>query len=225
MHQPPRLYIDFDGTISAADTTDMILESFALPEWQVAEAAWERGEIGSRECMAQQVSCLRVTPAELARMAADIPVDPGFAGFIDLCRRWNMPFTILSDGLDVVARMVLDRLGITAPILSNRMESLGGDRWQLAFPYADAKCLTRAGNCKCASLEAEQRRGAPAILIGDGRSDFCGAGAADQVFAKGRLATYCRDNRIAHVPFDNFTELTDLFRTGLPLRRPMVAAE
>ncbi len=226
MSLPPRLYIDFDGTISAMDTTDMILERFALPEWRAVEAAWERGEIGSRECMARQVSLLRVTPDELHRMVLDIPVDPGFAGFVALCRHWDVPFTILSDGLDVVARGVLGRLGLSPPVLSNRMEPAGDDRWRLTFPHIDARCLTNAGNCKCASLEAEQRRGGPAILIGDGRSDFCGAGAADRVFAKGRLAAYCQEHGIPHVPFTGFTELTELFHVWLPvLCRNLAAAE
>ncbi len=212
----PQLYIDFDGTISATDTTDLILERFALPEWHAVEAAWERGEMGSRECMARQVALLRATPAAMAEMVQEIAVDPGFMGFVELCRQWNLPFTILSDGLDVVARGVLQRLGVDAPVLSNRMEPVGEDQWRLTFPYSSAGCATAAGNCKCACMEAGQRRtGGLTILIGDGRSDFCGAGSADQVFAKGKLAAHCRDHAISHQPFTGFTDLTALFHDWL----------
>lgn len=227
MRPLPHLYIDFDGTISATDTTDQILDRFALPEWHAVEAAWERGEIGSRECMARQVSLLRVTPHALADMVMHIPVDPGFIGFVDLCRQWNLPFTILSDGLDVVARGVMRRLAISAPVLSNRMEPVGDDQWRLTFPYASAGCATAAGNCKCACLEAGQRKGGGlTVLIGDGRSDFCGAGSADQVFAKGKLAAHCRDNAIAHVSFTGFADLTPLFHDWLVgAAYPVAAAE
>src|SRR4051812_17596784 len=42
---------DFDGTISLRDVTDSLLERFGRPGWRELEQAWERGEIGSRECM------------------------------------------------------------------------------------------------------------------------------------------------------------------------------
>jgi 2-hydroxy-3-keto-5-methylthiopentenyl-1-phosphate phosphatase len=44
-----RVFVDFDGTISLEDTTDVILERFADPEWRKVEAEWLAGIIGSRE--------------------------------------------------------------------------------------------------------------------------------------------------------------------------------
>ena len=35
-----RVFVDFDGTISLEDTTDVILERFADPEWRKVEAEW-----------------------------------------------------------------------------------------------------------------------------------------------------------------------------------------
>lgn len=228
MRPLPHLYIDFDGTISAEDTTDLILERFALPAWTDVEAAWERGEIGSRECMARQVSLLRASPLALARLVAEIPVDPAFVDFARLCADRGLPFTILSDGLDLVARGVLRRLGIDAPVLSNRLENVARDQWRLTFPYANPGCATAAGNCKCACLEAGQRQGGGlTVLIGDGRSDFCGAGSADQVFAKGKLIAHCRDNDIPHVAFNGFADLAPLFLDWLdrPFTVPAVKTD
>jgi 2-hydroxy-3-keto-5-methylthiopentenyl-1-phosphate phosphatase len=45
-----RVFVDFDGTISLEDTTDVILERFADPEWRKVESEWLAGIIGSREC-------------------------------------------------------------------------------------------------------------------------------------------------------------------------------
>lgn len=39
---------DFDGTISLNDTTDHLLETFALDGWQAIEQQWEQGLIGSK---------------------------------------------------------------------------------------------------------------------------------------------------------------------------------
>ena len=43
------------------------------------------------------------------------------------------------------------------------------------------------------------------ILIGDGRSDFCCAHAADRVFARAQLIAYCRANAVEFLPFESFT--------------------
>ncbi|AUN32583.1 hypothetical protein [Niveispirillum cyanobacteriorum] len=161
------------------------------------------------------------------RFIANIPVDPGFPAFARMCREHGQPFTILSDGLDRVTYGVMRRLGLSVPIRSNRLESLDDGRWRLGFPHADAGCMTMAGNCKCAGMEAMRGDyGRPPALICYGRSDFCGAGAATHVFAKGRLATHCRDHGIAHQPFAGFQDLTPVFADWLNRHfRPAVAAE
>lgn len=217
---PLHLFIDFDGTISEEDTTDLLLQRFADPEWEAVENAWLQGAIGSRECMSRQVGLLRVTPEGLDGFLDGIRVDPGFAGFMALCRRHGVPVTILSDGLDRVARGVLDRIGVDAPVVSNRLSWQGGDRWRLDFPHARADCASTAGNCKCARVWPDAPRPAPAlgpasVLIGDGRSDFCAAGAAGLVFAKGKLAAHCRERAIPHTEFAGFADLTPLFQRML----------
>jgi 2-hydroxy-3-keto-5-methylthiopentenyl-1-phosphate phosphatase len=60
-----RVFVDFDGTISLEDTTDVILERFADPEWRKVESEWLAGVIGSRECLARQIDLVRATPEEL----------------------------------------------------------------------------------------------------------------------------------------------------------------
>src|SRR5258708_36358064 len=64
-----RMFVDFDGTIALEDTTDVILERFALPEWRVVEADWVAGLIGSRECLARQVDMIRARPDDLDDVA------------------------------------------------------------------------------------------------------------------------------------------------------------
>ena len=53
------VYCDFDGTITKGDTIDVLLEELAHPSWRDVEERWVRGEIGSRECMAQQVPLIQ----------------------------------------------------------------------------------------------------------------------------------------------------------------------
>lgn len=226
------LFIDFDGTISREDTTDLILQRFADPGWETVEDAWARGEIGSRDCMARQVALLRALPADLDGFAGGIEVDPDFPAFIALCRRHGLAVTVLSDGLDRVARSVLRRLGFDVPVLSNRLRWQGGDRWQLEFPHARPDCTSAAGNCKCSRFAVSPGKGTGkvadgrvAALIGDGRSDFCAAEQAGAVFAKGKLARHCRETGIPHTAFSGFGDLAPLFEGWLERVRPAAAGE
>jgi len=48
----------------------VFLERFADPVWREVEAAWQGGRISSRECMARQMTLLRVTPEVLDNSAS-----------------------------------------------------------------------------------------------------------------------------------------------------------
>jgi 2,3-diketo-5-methylthio-1-phosphopentane phosphatase len=197
-----RVFVDFDGTIALEDTTDVILERFALPSWRRVEADWVEGRIGSRECLARQVDLIRACQRDLDRVASAIPLDPHFLEFAALCRANAIPLTVVSDGFYQVVTMMLARAGAEVTVLANRLVRIGADRWRLTFPHASKACRSAAGNCKCRALDCEP--GTLRILIGDGRSDFCAAESADLVFAKGALAEHCQANGLAYQVFGNF---------------------
>jgi 2,3-diketo-5-methylthio-1-phosphopentane phosphatase len=203
-----RIFVDFDGTISLEDTTDVVLERFADPSWQKVESEWLAGHIGSRECMKRQVELIRATPEELDALCEEIPLDPHFPDLVALCRRRDIPVTVVSDGLDRTITRMLSRFDIDVPVLANKLVYLGDRRWTLEFPYADAGCEAGAGNCKCLALTKKPHT--LRILIGDGRSDFCASETADLVLAKSALAEHCQANGVPFIVFGNFAGATPL---------------
>lgn len=214
--RPFRLFVDFDGTISLADSTDALLERFAEPEWETAETDWLAGKIGSAECMRRQVATLRLRPEALHAFVATVELDPGFKDFVALAGSYGAPIAVVSDGLDLVIQGALKNAGLSLPVFANRLTWQGGDRWSLAFPYASPGCEAEAGHCKCKSLSTDRTA---AVLIGDGRSDYCGAGAADFVFAKAALLDHCRANKIPHEPFTGFSDLAPRFAAFAQTKR------
>jgi 2,3-diketo-5-methylthio-1-phosphopentane phosphatase len=218
-----RVLVDFDGTISKVDTTDLLLERFAAPAWRDIEEEWKAGRIGSRECMVRQIDLVRATPAEMDAFIATVEIDPGFAGFVLLFRGLGHALTVLSDGLDRTIRTVLDRADIDLPYFANHLQWLGGDRWRLTFPHAKGTCATLAGNCKCSFAEARPRE--ITIMVGDGRSDFCVAERADLVLAKGSLREHCRGKDLPHYGFENFDEAAALLARWLDARGAGMAHE
>lgn len=205
-------FCDFDGTVSVKDVTDVLLESYALPEWRDIEALWRAGTIGSMECMRRQVALLRCSRKELDALADAIAIDPGFPEFVAACQEAAMPVTVVSDGLDYCIRRVLRHYGLAGlPVYANRLEMLGEDRYALDFPYAHDGCLSASGTCKCALVRALRQPGTNAVLVGDGASDFCAASrAADFVFAKGTLLEHCREHSLPHAAYQDFSEVKQL---------------
>jgi len=196
---------DFDGTITCADTVDAILEHFAMPAWLDIEAEWKAGKIGSRECMAQQVELLRVSPTELDAFIDQIEIDPESVGFFADCLRMDIPVTVVSDGFDWVVRRVLARIGLRAiPVIANRLVHMGDDRWSLRFPHSAANC--GSGVCKCSVVNGKTQL----VHIGDGRSDACVSDICDVVFAKGWLLETRTKRGMASIPFESFATVRAL---------------
>ncbi len=198
---------DFDGTISTADVTDSLLQRFGQPGWQALEDAWERGEIGSRECMKGQVALLDMDRAELDAHLETIEVDPHFAAFVREARKLGMPVQVVSDGIDYAIRSVLARHGLDGlPVIANRLVQAGPRQWRLESPWASGRCERASGNCKCERLAEQRALHGRVLFVGDSTSDFCVSGRADFVFAKYKLIAHCESKGIAHAPFVGFSD-------------------
>lgn len=207
---------DFDGTITRADATDALLETFALPAFREWEDRWERGEITSRECLARQVELIRADRAELMQFVAELPIDEGIITLDRRCAERGIPLMIVSDGLDLIIEAVLQQHGLShIPAISNHLVWNGNGFPSLGFPFASPDCWVGAGTCKCAAAASNGFSLMETVYIGDGRSDRCVATVAQQVFAKGRLREWCDLQRIACKPFETLTDVTErLFRDG-----------
>jgi len=218
-----RVFVDFDGTIAPVDTTDLLLERFAAPAWRDIEEDWKAGRIGSRECLVRQIDLVRASQAEMDAFIAAIEIDPGFVDFARLCGRLGHPIMVVSDGLDRTIRAVLERHRLELPFYANHLEWRGADRWRLTFPHARSDCRALSGNCKCRFTEGAPRE--MSIVVGDGRSDFCVAGRADLVLAKGALLDHCSAANLPHFAFVDFGEATHLLAGWLERRVSSDTAE
>ncbi|MBN9046730.1 MAG: MtnX-like HAD-IB family phosphatase [Rhizobiales bacterium] len=219
-----QVYCDFDGTISLQDVTDHVLERLAGPQWEEIEALWAAGRIDSGTCMRQQVALIRASREELDRVLDTVKIDSGFANFAALCAAEHIPLTIVSDGVDYFIRHVLKRHGLDSiPVIANRLlvsQAAGETVYALASPYADSACRAASGVCKCKVVKAS----GPRIYVGDGRSDFCVSDQPEIVFAKSKLAAYCRQSGIAFLPYDSFGDVAQSLRSLLPALRAGIAA-
>jgi len=203
-----QVFCDFDGTISAVDTTDHVLERLASPQWEALEAHWRAGRITAAACMRGQVALIKGADADLDAVLDEVELDPEFPAFAAWCAENGVELTIVSDGVDYFIRRLLARYGLaTLPVVSNRLAGKAGAR-QLKQPHAREGCAAGAGVCKCAAAAAGGRASQALVYVGDGRSDFCVSAKADILFAKGELAAYAAGRGQAHHEFNSFREIT-----------------
>ncbi|CAM4201629.1 MtnX-like HAD-IB family phosphatase [Comamonas aquatilis] len=213
---------DFDGTISVLDVTDTLLNRFGQPGWQELEDTWERGEIGSRECMKGQVALLDMSEAQLQTHLDTIEIDPHFVGFVAEATQLGIKVQVVSDGIDYAIRHVLTRHGLAhLEVIANRLVQTDARSWRLESPFASAHCARASGNCKCERLAEQQAVHGRVLYIGDSTSDFCVSGKADLVLAKYKLIAHCQSHGIAYAPFENFGQATVLLgQTVLGMELP-----
>ncbi len=200
-----RLHVlcDFDGTITVRDTVDVLLSELADPEWEIIEERWIRGEIGSRECMAQQVSLIRGGWSAMQSVLDKVEIEPDFPAFVNWCRTWNIPITVVSDGIDRAIRYLFDRRGIIVDaVYANHLVERSDGSFSLLFSQSNRLAGCQSGVCKCRIAGTVRK-----IVIGDGRSDFCWAKEAEILFAKSKLAEHCRAERIPYNSFDSFNSI------------------
>lgn len=203
------VFLDFDGTVTIADTGVHLLARLAGPGWRALDDDYAAGRIGSRECLVRQWAMLAGTDEALLRaVAREVPVDPGFGPLVGALASAGAEVTVVSDGFGFRAREVCEEVGVA--LLANEVDFATGE---LRFPHADRCCpCSTCGTCKQAPIKDARRRGRLTLLVGDGTSDRKAALLADVLFAKGPLADWCEE---AGVPYRPFNCLDDVHRALL----------
>lgn len=197
-------FIDFDGTITRADTCATMVEAFAKGDWEQINHLWEEKKLSTEECANLTFQMFRATPEDIRKLVESIEIDEYFKAFLAFCSERDYSAYVLSDGYDFNIRTVFQKHGIDLPFYANRMVYDGG--FKIECPHLNPDC-GNCGVCKTKLMEELREPGRQAVYIGDGYSDTCPAGKADLVFAKGTLYRYCREKGIAAHHFNNFYDI------------------
>jgi 2-hydroxy-3-keto-5-methylthiopentenyl-1-phosphate phosphatase len=204
--------VDFDGTICRHDVSEEILRAFATPEWMDIDIRFQRGEIGSRECLVRQGALLEGTRRDMLRYALDrYAIDPTFAPFVAWAQDVGIEVAVASDGLGFYIEPMLRSAGVAGiSILTNEVTLVPGERPSFFLPNAHPVCVG-CGTCKMQAVLSRRDRLGPVAFVGEGHSDRYGALYADVVFAKKHLVDICRADGVTFHPWETFDDV----RTGL----------
>jgi len=201
-----RIYCDFDGTITKADTTDEVLSRLAGDGWVRLEEEWVAGRMSAAECMRGQIALIQHDDIALDAVLDTMSIREGFAELVNWCQDNRISFTIVSDGVDRFIRRILARHDLAhIPVFSNRMVSDKAG-YRLEQPFARKGCAAGSGVCKCEIVDVAPPAD-PMVFIGDGRSDFCVSARAELLFARDRLAQYAEQRSLPYVAFETFFDV------------------
>ena len=201
---------DFDNTIVNIDAAAFALDHFADPSWKRIEALFKAGKITFEDSIREEYAMINA-PENVILDALDrvVSLRPHFDELVEHCRKNNLPFTVVSAGLEFTIRHFLNQKGwlkfieIYAP--KAEYTSHG---YRLRFPkFFDESSI----NFKHDLVKYHQKRGSRVIFIGDGLGDFPAAREADLRFAiKGsNLAVACLKGNIACSEVIDFQEVID----------------
>ena len=201
------ILVDFDGTASLDDVSEVLLQRFGDPGWPLYDELVDRGEMGLREAGRRQSAMLAGTPDEMLAFALDrCRLDPTFPPFVAWAEESALAITVVSDGFGFYIRPMLEAAGLgRLEILTNELV-VDGERPWLFHPHGHPVCQG-CGTCKMlAAVEARERLG-PVAFVGEGQSDRYGALYSDIVFAKKDLVRICQADRVPFLPWETFDDV------------------
>ncbi|MEW6376193.1 MAG: MtnX-like HAD-IB family phosphatase [Thermodesulfobacteriota bacterium] len=199
---------DFDGTISIRDLGYDLLNRFSSGDWESIDRDFCEGKIGSKEAYSRIAKIIKWDEqAILDFIREHSGIDPCFTSFYRYCRDQGIDIKIVSDGLDVYIKTVLEIHHLSEiPFYSNCGHFLKGKEVDVAFPHFNEECGL-CGACKKRLLQIHRKEYDSILFVGNGLSDRCAAKEADFVFAKGSLYAYCIDQDITCHFFQDFHEI------------------
>ena len=202
MTSPRVVVLDWDGTVTEADSLNMVLEQFGDPHvYAEAEAALGKGWT-LRQVMDFEFSGLHESlDVVVAWMLENVRIRRGFREF---AREFDP--VILSSSFVETIEPLLAREGVQVDVVANNVEA-AAEGWRIRW-RDDTVCAHCSESCKRAALPRDDE----IVFVGDGYSDRCAALAADRVFARDGLAEYLEERGVAHEPFTDFVALGEALR-------------
>lgn len=207
------IFSDFDGTISLKDVGYSLFHHFSNGKNDALLPDWKSGAMSTRDCLLAEAAMVNATPEEIYKFIDTIGIDQDFATLMTIAQKKSIPLKILSDGLDVYIKYLLEKANLSnLDFLANHAK-LANNTIEITFDHTNKKCQ-RCGICKgeiITDFKDSQDEQYQIIFIGDGYSDICAAKEADILFAKKDLKEYCIKEDINFISYSNFNDiLTEL---------------
>lgn len=215
-----KIFCDFDGTISQTDIGNMFYRTFGNPsKCEEIVELWQRREINSSECLSSECQTItELTEIKIDTFINEQKIDPFFPSFVQFCKDLNIEIFIVSDGIDVYIKKLLQQNSIDIPFFSNAIVINSDGSAEMVYPHSDNSCNLCA-NCKRNHVINNSSDDEICIYIGDGHSDFCPVEYCDFIFAKNHLMINCQKNKLPFFQFNDFNDVLNIMQKLVSKKR------
>ncbi len=206
------LAVDWDGTVTEVDTLHMVIERFGdLDVFHELEAKIGR-QLTLQEVIREEMATITAPLEEVVAWLLDaVRLRPGLD---ELVTRHDA--LIVSAGFHELIEPVLEREGIAARLVANRITTAGPEGWEASFGFHEP-CVVCGEPCKRAAVADL----GPFAYVGDGVSDRCVSLAAERVFARDGLARWLGRSGVTYESFETLTDVAVALSSGqTDLSRP-----
>jgi 2-hydroxy-3-keto-5-methylthiopentenyl-1-phosphate phosphatase len=208
---------DFDGTIIKDDASQLILSKYAVGNWVMYDEMLAKGETSFEDCIYNQFRLIRTSESTILKdYDRFVSKRDGFDEIVAYAKARDVPFTIVSGGLEFIIREFLVRNGWIGFIKlhAGRVSFIEGGI-SISFPPLEKEGSISFKDDLVLKLKGEGKR---VIYIGDGTYDFRAAIASDITFAVrgSKLAKLGLEGGLNFHEFDDFSQVVGVlaFRLG-----------
>ena len=210
----PIIFCDFDGTITNSDNIISIMKKFAPPGWEALKDGVLQQKISISTGVGEMFSLLDSDLKEdIIQYVKDTAgIRPGFSDFVDFTRKADIPFYIVSGGMDFFVEPLLNDLLPKDRIYCNHA-NFDQEKILIEWPHTcDEHCDFECGCCKPTIMRKLSTKNEYRLVIGDSVTDFEAAKQADFVIARDRLLEKCRIEAIPHQEFETFYDVINILK-------------
>jgi 2-hydroxy-3-keto-5-methylthiopentenyl-1-phosphate phosphatase len=213
MMKKPMIFCDFDGTITNSDNIIAIMKRFAPPEWERVKDDILDGRLSVQKGVSYMFSLLPSSLKEeiVAFLLENATIREGFADFVAYVKKTDIPFYVVSGGIDFFVHPLLEKWIEKEHIFCNSAR-FDRETIEIIWPYScDEHCRNQCGCCKPSLIRKLANEEHSIIVIGDSITDLQAAKLADHVIARDFLLQKCRELNLSHTPFTTFFDVIDFF--------------
>lgn len=200
---------DFDGTITEQDASFFLLDAFAQGDWHQVLRQYKRHKISVGEFNTKAFAMVKASKETLLEtVMGKVKIRPGFQELVTYCAKRGFRFVIVSNGLAFYIKAILQEIGLA------NTETYAAAAW--FHPEGiDVKYIGPDGNqlgdgLKEAYIKLFLQQGYRVIYAGNGDSDIYPAKYAHQVFARGELLDYYRQNNLNCQAFADLSDIVEV---------------
>lgn len=197
---------DFDGTVTEDDVSFLLLDIFAQGDWRRLLRKYKEHEISVGEFNTRAFAMVKVDEQTLlGTIKGKVRIRAGFHELVDYCSMRDFRLVIVSNGLDLYIKAILEGIGLENIEVHGAQSSFHPEGMRVQYIGPDGRQLD--SGLKDAYIKSFRGQNYRVIYIGDGDSDIPAAKHAHYIFARAELLAYYRENNPKCKPFDSFIDV------------------